>query len=172
MFFILLPNLFGTEMAGSELIGGNFELINLEGKIVRGSDFKGKYLFVFFGFTNCPSVCPLGVSTLMAVYRKLDKKQKKVVPLFITVDPETDTPELLTQFKKRFSEGLVALRGSKSQIDATVNMYRGYYGKKSKVLIDHSPIIYFMGKDGEYLGHFTSETGINEIFNRVNKQIK
>jgi cytochrome oxidase Cu insertion factor (SCO1/SenC/PrrC family) len=175
---ILCVNLFifsltaHSSTTGSELIGGNFKLLNLEGKTVTADSLKGKYLLIFFGFTHCPSVCPLGVNTMMAVYSRLKEHEKKLFPIFITIDPEVDTVERLQKFKKRFRKGLITLRGSQNQTDDAINKFRGYYAKKSKTDIDHSPLIYFMNKDGKYIAHFTSEQGHSKILEKVLAEIK
>ena len=156
---------------GRGLIGGNFELLNLKGKIVRSSDFKGKYLLVFFGFTHCPNVCPLGVRTIMTVYSDLKKHKKMIIPIFITIDPEVDTPKRLKEFKSRFGKELLTLRGTNEQTNDVVTKYRGYYSKNSKTSIDHSSIIYFMGTKGEYLSHFTSNQGSTFILSEIVKTI-
>ncbi|MCB9090936.1 MAG: SCO family protein [Halobacteriovoraceae bacterium] len=155
------------ETTGGHLIGGNFKLHDLKGKVVRGKDFTGKYLLVFFGFTSCPTVCPLGTKTMMSVYKSLKNIKNETVPVFITIDPEVDTPKRLKKFKERFGKQLVTLRGNKKETDDVVKMYRGYYSKKTRVNIDHSDIIYFMGKDGKYLSHFPSNLGASKIKEKI-----
>lgn len=169
--FFLWCNFSTASTTGSELIGGSFELQNSEGEIFRDTELKGKYFFVFFGFTKCKGVCPLGVRKMMSLHRKLGKHQKKIVPIFITVDPKTDGLKRLKDFKSRYGKDLLTLRGTKKQTDEVVTKFRSYYSKTNNKAIDHSPIIYFMGKSGEYLFHFTSSEQSKILIAKINNII-
>ena len=167
-----------TKPTGSHLIGGSFEMENHKGKMVTDKDFKGLYQLVFFGFTKCPTVCPVGMSTIGRTLNSLPKKMaEKVQPIFVTIDPERDTPEVMAKFIKIFNKRFVGLRGSTEQTDDMVKKYRAYYGRIQKdgeedYEMEHSDIIYFMGKDGEYLSHFSSAHSVEDIKTRVESLIK
>jgi cytochrome oxidase Cu insertion factor (SCO1/SenC/PrrC family) len=156
----LLPS-FNMRSVGQALVGGPFVLTDHTGKRVTDADFRGKFLLVFFGFTNCPDVCPTALQVMAAALHKLGPAGERVVPVFITVDPEHDKPDLLAQYVASFHPRLVGLTGSQAEIDAVAKAYRVYVRKvpdaKSTAgyTMDHSSIIYVMGPDGSYRTHFT-----------------
>lgn len=156
---------------GAQLIGGQFHMIDQNGQKVTNETYSGKYTLVFFGFTHCPSVCPMGLSTMGRVLNKLPKEiEEQIQPLFVTVDPERDTLKRLQDFTKIFHPRLIGLRGTEKQTQDMVFKYRGYYRKvdeSKEYLIDHSDIIYFMDKEGRYLAHFSSSTGVDAIVKKI-----
>ncbi|MCW5698360.1 MAG: SCO family protein [Rhodospirillales bacterium] len=162
-----------TESAGSSgattttgevgaTIGGPFKLIDQHGNVVTDVDFRGKYMLVFFGYTFCPDVCPTGLARNSEALELLGEKGDNIVPIFISVDPERDTVELLKNFADFFHPRLVALTGEKDMITEVAKAYRVYYAKvvepdnkdDEMYLIDHSAITYLMGPDGKYIRHF------------------
>src|SRR6187401_2978032 len=92
-----------VETTGTALIGGPFSLSDQNGKTVTDADFRGKYMLIFFGFTHCPDICPAELQVMTAALDQLGNKADKVLPIFVTVDPERDTPEVLRDFVKNFS---------------------------------------------------------------------
>lgn len=163
-------------VTGSELIGGPFEMKNYNGVTVNEKTFHGRYQLIFFGFTNCGTVCPLGLSTMGRSLHKLSPAEQQMIqPLFITVDPKRDTNQVLKKYLKSFDRRLIGLRGSKEQVDQVVKKFRGYYGRiegeDGDYSFDHSDIIYFMGKKGEYLAHFSSSTNNISITERISRII-
>lgn len=162
-----------SRVTGSELIGGSFSLSDTSGKLITEKSFEGKYTLVFFGFTSCPSVCPMGLSTMGRVLQNLPEKiSKEIQPIFITVDPERDTPERIKRFIKAFHPRLIGLSGTLEATEDIVYKYRGYYRKvhekdQEEYLIDHSDIIYLMSKGGKYLGHFSSSMGVDKIKDQI-----
>jgi protein SCO1/2 len=144
-------------VSGKAMIGGPFSLVDQTGKIVTDKDFRGKDMLVFFGFTNCPDICPSGLQVMSAALEKLGTRADNVVPLFITLDPERDTPEKMAEYVKNFSPRLVGLTGSTSDIAAAAKAYRVFYQKvadekdPTHYSVDHSAIFYLMGKDGSLL---------------------
>lgn len=144
-------------VSGKALVGGPFSLIDQTGKRVTDQDFRGKDMLVFFGFTNCPDICPAGLQVMSAALEKLGKHADDIVPLFITLDPERDTPEKMAEYVKNFSPRLVGLTGSAGDIAAAAKAYRVFYQKvpdekdPKNYSVDHSAIFYLMGKDGSLL---------------------
>ena len=144
---------------GKADIGGGFTLTDQNGNQVSDSQFRGKYMLVFFGFTSCPSICPVGMATLTQVMEQLGDDASKVQPVFITVDPETDTPARMKEFLANFHPSIVGLTGTPEQIKAVESAYKVYAAKsKDKNMpggynVDHSGFIYLMDKNGEYLRH-------------------
>lgn len=156
----------GTQGAGpsqeaarqATAIGGPFALVDQDGKPRTDADFRGRLMLVYFGYTFCPDVCPLALATISAAVDALGDKGDAVVPVFITVDPERDTVAKLKAYAARFHPRLVALTGSPEAIARAAKAYHVYYAKHEEkdepYLMDHSSIIYLMGRDGKYLAHF------------------
>jgi len=157
---------------GKAAIGGAFTLTNQEGVVVQDGEFRGKLMLVFFGFTSCPDICPVGAATISKAMELLGEKAAEVAPVFITVDPTTDTPAVLKSFLANFDPRFVGLTGTDEQIRAVANAYKAYYAKAASVdgnapLVDHSGYIYLMGKDGSYIHHFTYDGSSAEIADAV-----
>jgi protein SCO1/2 len=165
----------GIPSAGKALVGGPFSLIDHTGKRVTDKDFRGRYMLVYFGFTYCPDVCPSGLQVIAAALQKLGAKAELVIPIFITVDPERDTPQQLAEYVKSFDPRLIGLTGSPDETAAAAKAYRVYYKKvpdeKSTAgfTIDHSAIIYLMGPDGSYVTHFSQTMGVDALAERLDK---
>lgn len=149
---------------GEATVGGPFTLTDHNGRRVTEQEWRGKYMLIFFGFTFCPDVCPTALQVTAAALDKLGSKADRVVPLFISVDHERDTPETMARYVSSFHPRLVGLTGSADEIAAVARAYRVYY-KKTKdeksaagYTIDHSSIVYLMGPDGKFVTHFTHTT--------------
>jgi protein SCO1/2 len=149
---------------GKATVGGPFSLIDHHGKRVTDQDFRGRLMLIYFGFTFCPDVCPTGLQVMAAAIDKLGSKGEEVVPILITVDPERDTAEALAQYVTNFHPRLVGLTGSLAEIQSVARAYRVYFRKvKDEVssqpyTIDHTSIVYLMGRDGQFVTHFTHTT--------------
>lgn len=159
---------------GQALIGGPFHLTDQTGKPRTDADFRGQYLLVYFGYTSCPDVCPTTLQTITNAMGKLGADAAKVTPIFITVDPARDTPDVLKAYASNFDPRLVALTGSASEIAAAAKAYRIYYakvGEGANYSMDHSSIVYLMGPDGEYLGHFGMEATADDIAAAVRAEL-
>ncbi len=145
---------------GEALVGGDFTLIDGDGKPFTNKDFRGKYLLVYFGFTHCPDICPTSLLLIQNAINHLGDKAKKVQPLFITLDPERDTPKVVGQYVAHFGPGLMGLSGNAEQIRQVADAYKVYYHKVEDTdsamgyVIDHSGFLYLMGPDGNYITHF------------------
>ncbi|HEY9078760.1 SCO family protein [Magnetovibrio sp.] len=155
----------GTSSSSSVSIGGPFQLVDHNGKAVTDEDFRGKYMLVYFGYTFCPDVCPTSLSIVAEALDQLSPEElDKIVPIFISVDPDRDTPESLADFVPHFHEKLVGLTGTPEQIKAVARAYRAFYAKVNEddpdgnYLMDHSSITYLMGPDGKYAAHFSHGT--------------
>ncbi len=142
-------------LAGAR-IGGPFTLIDQNGKTVTDAAFAGKYRIVYFGYTYCPDVCPTDLTKIGAALRTLDKQAprtaQKIVPLFITVDPERDTPAQLKQYVGNFHHRLVGLTGKPQAIAQVAKTYAVAYMKQptpSGYLMGHTEVAYLMGPDGK-----------------------
>ena len=154
----------GTQ--GAALVGGPFELVDHTGRSVTQAAYAGDYLLVFFGYTFCPDVCPMTLGRVSVALDALGEgAAERVRPLFISVDPERDTPEVLAAYVVAFHPRIVGLTGSAEQIKAVAKAYRVYYlrveeegASAEDYMMDHSTIIYLMAPDGRYLRHFSNGT--------------
>ena len=139
-------------------IGGPFELVNSEGETVRWSDFDGQYRMVYFGYTWCPDVCPFDLQRMMQGYRQFAEQNpglaENVQPIFITVDPERDTPDKIGEYIANFGDNLIGLTGSPEQIEQAAEAFLVYYERgpddpNAGYLMQHTNIGYLMGPEGE-----------------------
>lgn len=163
---------------GEATVGGPFTLTDQNGRRVTDQEWRGKYLLVFFGFTFCPDVCPTALQVTASALDKLGAKADRVVPLFISVDPERDTPEMMARYVASFHPRLVGLTGSADEITAVARAYR-VYNRKSKdeksaagYTIDHSSIVYLMGPDGKFVTHFTHTTSPDAMAAAIARNLK
>jgi cytochrome oxidase Cu insertion factor (SCO1/SenC/PrrC family) len=147
-----------------QAIGGPFTLVDHDGRTVSDRDFQGRLLMVYFGFTNCPDMCPLAMQEVAVAMDALGPAAKDVQPLLITVDPERDTPPALKRYVAQFHPRILGLTGTKEQTDAAAAAYRVYAARakgdsaEHHYSVDHTGLMYVMGKDGKYLAHFPSGT--------------
>lgn len=181
--FVLLPGN-GTTLpqvttveTGKALVGGPFTLTDHTGRRVTEKDFLGHPLLIFFGFTNCPDICPSGLQVISAALDKLGEKGAKVTPIFITLDAERDTPEKLAAYVKSFHPRLVGLTGSEAELAAAAKAYRVYAQKVSddatpgSYTYDHAAIIYLMGADGAFVTHIPHTTNVEQVVSILNKSL-
>ena len=146
---------------GQPDVGGPFQLVNQDGQAVDQTLLDGKWSLVFFGFTYCPDYCPTTLSMLQATKTALGDKADDVQIIFITLDPERDTPQALKDYLSSdgFPEGVIGLTGTPAQVRAAADAYRAVYqkvGEGEAYTMNHSLTIYLMGPDGRLrspLGH-------------------
>jgi cytochrome oxidase Cu insertion factor (SCO1/SenC/PrrC family) len=164
-----------SQTSGKALIGGPFTLSDASGKQVTDKDFSGRFMLVFFGFTNCPDICPAGLQLMSAALDKIGAKADNVTPIFVSVDPARDTREKLGAYVKNFNDRIVGLTGTPDEIAAVAKAYRVFYEKTpnekspNEYGMNHTSIIYLMGPDGEYVTHFTPMTTVDEMTAKLNK---
>lgn len=138
-------------------IGGPFTLVNGNGHPVTDKDFRGHYLLVYFGYTYCPDVCPTTLNAVATAFDKLGPKASDLQGLFITVDPQRDTPSVVRDYAAAFSKHIEGLTGTPDQIAKVAREYRVYYaaqhtpGAGNSYTVDHSSILYLMGPDGRFI---------------------
>jgi len=172
-----MPQGQGVATTGKALVGGPFTLVDTSGKTVTDKDFRGRYMLVFFGFTHCPDICPTELQVMDATMEALGADAKKVAPIFISVDPERDTPEVVGDYVKNFGDKIIGLTGSQEQVAGAAKAYRASYAKfKDKesatdYSIDHSTLVYFMGPDGEYITHFPFGTSADKMSEGIRRYL-
>jgi protein SCO1 len=142
----------------SVAVGGPFELVAHTGQGMTDRDFHGRYALLFFGFTFCPDLCPTELNTMALALAELGPLAEKVQPLFISIDPERDTPEILARYVRQFHPRLIGLTGSPAQVAAAARAFRVYYAKGQRnndaYLMDHSGFLYLIGPEGNTVGLF------------------
>jgi protein SCO1/2 len=144
---------------GASAIGGPFKLIDQNGKPISDQDLKGKPFLVFFGYTHCPDVCPTTLFDVSEVMRALGKDADRTQALFITVDPERDTPAALKDYLSSFDPHVRAATGDAAAIEAASKAYRVYAkkvpGSNGDYSMDHTALVYLMDKQGRFVAPFS-----------------
>jgi protein SCO1/2 len=140
---------------GQPLVGGDFQLVDQDGRAVDQTLLDGKWSLVFFGFTYCPEFCPTTLAELAAVKQRLGDKAEDLQIVFVSVDPERDTPQALKDYLSSdgFPQGTIGLTGSPEQIAQAAKVYRAYYekvGEGDAYTMNHSLTVYLMGPDGRF----------------------
>lgn len=151
-------------------IGGAFALTDQNGKRVTDQDLKGKVLAVYFGFTHCPDACPTSLQKIRVALDQLPAEARgQVIPVFITLDPERDTPQAVGEYVNGLIPGGVGLTGTTEQIADVARAYRMGYskvptpGSALPYTIDHASLIYVMGRDGKFVRYFPSDATAEQV---------
>lgn len=163
--------------SGVALVGGPFTLTDQDGRQVTEKTFLGKYMLVFFGFTFCPDICPTELQVMSAALDQLGPDGAAIQPVFITIDPERDTPEVMKAYVSNFGPRMMGLTGTPEQIAAAAKAFRVYYAKvknsnsAADYVMDHSTIIYLMGPDGRFVKHMTYTTDAAKLAADLKKSV-
>jgi protein SCO1 len=161
------PSADGVDLRGAA-IGGPFELVDKSGQTVRWSDFDGKYRIVYFGYAYCPDICPTDVQRFSQGFKLFARDHpelaKRVQPIFITVDPERDTPAKVGEFAAAFSPELIGLTGSTEQVEAAKTAFKVFSSKGAQqpgggYLVNHTNITYLFDPEGKPLGTLPTDKG-------------
>lgn len=152
-------------------IGGPFELVNSEGQTVTDTDVIRRPSLIYFGYTFCPDVCPLDVDRNAHAVEVLEERGQLVTPIFISVDPARDTPEVVGEFAEVMHPRMIGLTGSPEQVDAASKAYRTYYKAHPAVdgeyLVDHSTFSYLVLPEHGFVDYFRRETTPEELADRI-----
>jgi cytochrome oxidase Cu insertion factor (SCO1/SenC/PrrC family) len=153
-----VPGLGRTVVSGQAHVGGPFHLTDQNGKSVSDRDFRGRTMLIYFGYSFCPDVCPTTLQVMADAIGKLGDKAGRITPVFITIDPERDTPKVLKEYMAAFGPNFVGLTGTPEQIKAVEKLYRVYAEKKplagGNYGMDHSSVLYLMGPDGQLVTYY------------------
>ncbi|MBI3517589.1 MAG: SCO family protein [Proteobacteria bacterium] len=156
-------------------IGGPFSLVDATGTPRTDAEFRGKLMLIYFGYTHCPDACPTALQDMADALAKLGPAAEQVAPIFITIDPARDTVPYLKGYAEQFDPRFVALTGAPEQVAAAAKVYRVYFRKANNqpdYLMDHSSIVYLMGRDGGFLTHFTHETTPEQMADALRKYLR
>ncbi|MFP4312860.1 MAG: SCO family protein [Alphaproteobacteria bacterium] len=161
-------------MAGIDL-GGDFTLTDHTGQTVSQADYEGQYKLIYFGFTYCPAICPTELQKITRVMNALEPDiAAQIQPLFISVDPERDTPTVMADYVDMFHPRLIGLTGTLEQIDDVKKKYKIFATKvqddtMTEYTVDHSSFIYFMGPDNKALGIYRMKDDAAYIQNDIQR---
>ena len=159
-------------MWNREPVGGPFALIDHNGQPRTDADFRGKLMLIYFGFTYCSDVCPIDLQSIAGALDQLGPAAEAVQPLFITVDPEKDTPQQLSGHVGLFHPRMIGLTGTPRQIRQVANSYKVYYAKAEPTKrgdrnIDHTGYTFLIDRDGGYLGFFPPGTPADRLVHAI-----
>ena len=161
---------------GKAKIGGPFELKGLNDEIVTNENFKGKWVLLYFGFTNCPDICPDELEKMSKVHSALKESGYNSVPVFVSVDPERDTPQKISNYLKEFHEDFIGLTGNVEEVTKVVKTFKVYFNKGPKdedgdYIVDHSIICYLLNPEGTFVEYFGQNKTSAEMLSSVKQHI-
>lgn len=167
-----------SKQMGKALLGGDWTLTDHHGKRRSSKEFHGQWILIYFGFTNCPDICPEEIEKIVRVINDTDKDRDlpTIQPIVITVDPERDTPEALKEYCGEFSPRLLGFTGTIEEITAATRAYRVYFSAGPKdedndYIVDHSIISYLVNPEGEFVDYFGQNKTSKEIYNSIKLHI-
>lgn len=166
----------GTQTISMEKVelGGPFTLTDQNGQKRSDSEFRGKYMLVFFGYTFCPDVCPTTLAVMAAALDKMGSGADRIVPIFISVDPSRDKPEVLKAYLSAFGPRFIGLTGTEEEVAATAKAYRVYVqahkDEGANYTVDHSGVVYLMDKSGAFLANYSLDASPDKLAADLTKQ--
>lgn len=152
-----------------------FSLINQDGKTVTDRDVAGKYRLMFFGFTFCPAVCPTELQKIAETLAALGDDAQKITPVFVTVDPERDTPDVLKKYLSSFDPRLIGLTGSVADIRKMADGYKVYFKKMGEgphYMMDHSAFTYLLSPEGDLLTLYRPDQTVSQIVSDLRARLR
>ena len=163
----------GQPITASAETGGRFILLDAKRKVVTDFDFRGKFLLMFFGYTFCPDICPTGMQDVAEVLELLGKDAEDVNAVFVSIDPERDTSQMVNEYVKNFDDRIIGLTGSKASIASIIKKYRIVVRKVEEkpgdpdYTIDHTASILLIDPGGKYVRRFGFETPTADIVKAI-----
>ena len=165
----------GVATSGTGLIGGPFTLVATDGATVSDQTYRGKWQIIYFGYTFCPDACPVALSKLSIALEKLGSDADKVQAIFITVDPQRDTQQVLAEYLKSFDSRVAGLTGPQAEIEKVIKEYRVYAAPQktggNDYLVDHTSYFYLMDPQGTFRSVLDPSLSGEELADRLRKQI-
>lgn len=166
----------GTQSISMEKVelGGPFTLTDQNGAKRDSNEFQGRYMLVFFGYTFCPDVCPTTLAVMAAALDKMGSGADRIVPVFISVDPARDTPDVLKAYLSAFGPRFVGLTGTEEEIASVTKAYRVYVqahkDQGENYAVDHSGVIYLMDRSGAFLANYSLDASPDKLAADLTKQ--
>ena len=171
-----VPQLGHTIVSGQIAVGGPYALTDQDGRPRTRADFRGKYQLIYFGYTFCPDVCPTTLAIMAAALDKLGPAQDRIVPIFITIDPQRDKPQVMKKYLAAFGPRFVGLTGSPQEIAQVEKEYRvfakrqplpdGSYG------MDHSSVIYLLEPDGKLVSFYDDAASPDDLAKNLREKMR
>jgi cytochrome oxidase Cu insertion factor (SCO1/SenC/PrrC family) len=157
-------------------IGGPFTLSDQTGRLRSDTEFRGKLMLIYFGYTFCPDICPTDLMTIAQALDALGEAGAAVQPIFISIDPERDTTERLAEYVASFHPRLIGLSGTPTDIRRVALAYKAYYaktenGRGEDYTIDHTGVTYLVGGEGQYLGFVPPQTSPERLVEVIRGQL-
>lgn len=166
----------GVEEQPESGIVARYLLMDQRGRAVTDQDFPGRFQLISFGYTFCPDICPTTLAEMALILGKLGKQAERLQPLFVTVDPERDTPEVLRRYTAFFHPRIIGLSGSPELVRRVADHFKVRYEKhwepgaaKDKYSVDHSAGMYLLGPDGRFITKFAYASPPNEVAERIRR---
>jgi protein SCO1/2 len=154
-------------MSGTAHVGTDFDLEDQYGARRNLAEFRGKIVLLYFGYTYCPDACPTDLARIAHAVRSLGPRASEVQPIFVTLDPDRDTPRLLRDYAAAFDERLLALRGSADETRRVATAYKVYFEKRrledGSYLVDHAAFTFLLDRDGRYVAFFPPGTSAERM---------
>ena len=167
----------GRATAKASAMGGPFRLLDGAGREVTDRDLRGRYLLIYFGYTSCPDVCPTTLQTVASALDRLGAAADRIQPIFITVDPARDTPDVVGHYAASFSPRLIGLTGSAEAIAAVEKAFRVYteihrFGPGADdYSVDHSSALYLVGPDGRFVAPLHADAEAPDLAQTLARQL-
>ncbi|WP_161539667.1 SCO family protein [Paramagnetospirillum kuznetsovii] len=173
---LLLSVLLAVGTARADPIGGPFTLAGPENRVVSDSDFRGRWMLVYFGYTSCPDACPTDLQRMTEALDALGPLAERIQPLLITLDPARDTPARLAEYVTMFHPRLMGLSGSTDQIDEVAKRFRARFvrhppDKDGNYAVDHTTIIYLVGPHGGFVEWYKSGVPVADMAQAIRRQM-
>ena len=168
----------GPMGSGTALVGGPFTMLNQKGETVTEKSFEGHYTLYFFGFTFCEDVCPAEMQVVSGALKELGPDAAKIIPVFVSVDPERDTPKVIGDYVANFDPRFIGLTGTPEQLAVMAKAFHVYYKKvpdeknAQNYEMDHPSILYLMGPDGKFAKHFPYSTDAKNLALELKKVLE
>jgi len=168
---------FGRQHILSERIGGSFQLTDHHGRTVSDTDLRGRFALIFFGYTQCPDVCPMTLLSLTEALELLGHDGDAIQPVFITVDPLRDTPEMIADYLSNFHPRFIGLTGTRQQIASVERAFAVYAkaadgaDKNANYLVDHTALAYLIGPDGAFRAFIQQTLSAAEMAEKIREHL-
>lgn len=173
------PQQISAPAVDMQVVGASFSLLDHTGKSVTQDDYKGKYLLIYFGYTNCPEICPINLASIAEAMDMFGPLADEITPLFVTIDPEYDSVERMAQHVPMFSDRLIGLTGTPEELAKMASGYRVFYEEYinadrggSIVDFNHSSLTFLIDRDGKYITHFPDGVEAKTIVMTTTRMIK